>query len=170
MQINCECCGVDNYSDWHNTTWSMENPGVLAPVSCCKDSIMDNCSLTHKNLYPDVSQCVLVCACMHACVSVCMHACVRACTCACVRACVVNVLYHSSSSGSFHQSTSIPRHDSIYCCLDNEVGFLGLVQYKVPDLVETRQCTCVVTVCGLGQHVCAAVYVCVCPGTRCHCK
>ena len=55
VQINCACCGVDSYRDWANTTWSRDNPGVLAPVSCCRNGIQDNCSMSLVGIYTDVS-------------------------------------------------------------------------------------------------------------------
>ena len=77
VQVDYECCGVDNYSDWFNTTWSRDNQGLLAPESCCsKNEIWNNCSSVPDNIYAHVSQ---SCIRMHVCV--CLY--VRAFTCVC---------------------------------------------------------------------------------------
>jgi uncharacterized membrane protein len=47
MQSELKCCGVDNYTDWKETSWyhNQTKPRLPYPASCCKD----NCTY----LFPD---------------------------------------------------------------------------------------------------------------------
>ena len=117
VQVDYECCGVDNYSDWFNTTWSRDNQGLLAPESCCsKNEIWNNCSSVPDNIYAHVSQscirmrvcvCVSVCACIHVCLL-----------------CVVNSLYHGVDSLCIGSSI-IQRHDFICSGFTTKWASLG---------------------------------------------
>lgn len=54
MQTELKCCGVDNYTDWLNTTWyeHQSDRNATYPVSCCENS---NCTYRHpdENLHQD---------------------------------------------------------------------------------------------------------------------
>lgn len=54
MQTEMKCCGVDNYTDWLNTTWyhNQSDLNVKYPESCCANS---NCTYgqSDTNLRPE---------------------------------------------------------------------------------------------------------------------
>lgn len=41
LQIRLECCGASNYTDWMESKWRDNNPGKVAPLSCCRESAIN---------------------------------------------------------------------------------------------------------------------------------
>ncbi|XP_062984774.1 tetraspanin-36-like [Elgaria multicarinata webbii] len=44
LQQELQCCGVQNYTDWIGTRWFNTTGNNSVPVSCCKQSLVKNCT------------------------------------------------------------------------------------------------------------------------------
>ncbi|XP_055017995.1 tetraspanin 37 isoform X2 [Boleophthalmus pectinirostris] len=45
LQEKMQCCGVQNYTDWRDTSWFIHNGGHILPLSCC-NQIFTSCNGT----------------------------------------------------------------------------------------------------------------------------
>ncbi|XP_054842728.1 tetraspanin-36-like [Eublepharis macularius] len=44
LQVELQCCGISNYTDWIGSTWYNSTGNHSIPVSCCKEEFSKNCT------------------------------------------------------------------------------------------------------------------------------
>lgn len=49
LQIRLECCGASNYTDWSESKWIRNNPGKVAPLSCCRESAINTTTCNEQH-------------------------------------------------------------------------------------------------------------------------